>query len=93
MAGTERIEPALPALRSFSEGGSEAEGETFHACYCEERSDVAISKIHQSLIHFSPWQVTGTAAALCAAKNCGTPELRYTYLRKALENNNVYFES
>lgn len=38
-------------------------------------------------------QATGTAAALCAAKNCGTRELRYTYLRKALENNNVYFES
>jgi hypothetical protein len=38
-------------------------------------------------------QATGTAAALCAAKNCGTRELRYTYLRKALENNGVYFES
>jgi hypothetical protein len=38
-------------------------------------------------------QATGTAAALCAAKNCGTSELRYSYLRKTLENDGVYFES
>lgn len=38
-------------------------------------------------------QATGTAAALCAAKNCGTRELRYADLRKALENDNVYFEN
>jgi len=38
-------------------------------------------------------QATGTAAALCAAKNCGTRELRYTYLRKTLQQNGVYFES
>ncbi len=38
-------------------------------------------------------QATGTAAALCAAKNCGTRQLRYSYLRKALENDDVYFES
>jgi hypothetical protein len=38
-------------------------------------------------------QATGTAAALCAAKNCGTRELRYSYLRKTLENDGVYFES
>jgi len=38
-------------------------------------------------------QATGTAAALCARKNCGTRELPYTDLRKALENADVYFES
>jgi len=38
-------------------------------------------------------QATGTAAALCASKNCGTRELPYTDLRKALENADVYFES
>jgi len=38
-------------------------------------------------------QATGTAAALCAAKNCGTRELRYRDLRKTLENDGVYFES
>jgi hypothetical protein len=38
-------------------------------------------------------QATGTAAALCAAKNCGTRELRYRDLRKALVNDGVYFES
>jgi hypothetical protein len=37
-------------------------------------------------------QATGTAAALCAAKNCGSRELRYSHLREALENDNVYFE-
>jgi len=38
-------------------------------------------------------QATGTAAALCAATNCGTRELRYRDLRKALVNGGVYFES
>jgi hypothetical protein len=38
-------------------------------------------------------QATGTAAALCARKNCGTRELRYTDLRKTLEKDDVYFES
>jgi len=38
-------------------------------------------------------QVTGTAAALCAAKNCGTRQLAYSDLRKALENDGVYFET
>jgi len=38
-------------------------------------------------------QATGTAAALCAAQNCGTRELRYSELRKALVNGGVYFES
>jgi hypothetical protein len=38
-------------------------------------------------------QATGTAAALCAAGNCGTRELRYADLRKALESGGVYFES
>ena len=37
-------------------------------------------------------QATGTAAALCAAKNCGSRELRYSHLRETLENDNVYFE-
>ena len=37
-------------------------------------------------------QAAGTAAALCAAKKCGTRELRYSDLRKKLENDNVYFE-
>jgi hypothetical protein len=38
-------------------------------------------------------QAAGTAAALCAAKNCGTRELRYRDLRKALKDGGVYFES
>jgi len=38
-------------------------------------------------------QATGTAAALCARKNCGTRELRYRDLRRALEKGGVYFES
>jgi len=38
-------------------------------------------------------QATGTAAALCAAKNCGTRELRYNHLREILEKDGVYFES
>lgn len=37
-------------------------------------------------------QAVGTAAALCAAKNCGTRELAYGDLRNALVKNNVYFE-
>lgn len=38
-------------------------------------------------------QAAGTAAALCAAGNCGTRELRYADLREALEKGGVYFES
>jgi hypothetical protein len=38
-------------------------------------------------------QAAGTAAALCAKGNCGTRELPYNDLRKALENAGVYFES
>lgn len=38
-------------------------------------------------------QAAGTAAALCAAKNCGTRELPYPDLRNALARNNVHFES
>ena len=38
-------------------------------------------------------QATGTAAALCAAKNCGTRDLRYSDLRDALVKGGVYFES
>jgi len=38
-------------------------------------------------------QAAGTAAALCAAKNCGTRELSYSDLRKTLEKDDVYFES
>jgi len=37
-------------------------------------------------------QATGTAAALCAAKNCGTRELSYSELRTALQQGGVYFE-
>jgi len=37
-------------------------------------------------------QAAGTAAALCAAKNCGTRELRYAELRDTLEKGGVYFE-
>ena len=37
-------------------------------------------------------QAAGTAAALCAAKNCGTRDLRYGVLRKALDSSGVYFE-
>lgn len=37
-------------------------------------------------------QAAGTAAALCAAKNCGTRELAYGDLRKTLVKDNVYFE-
>jgi len=38
-------------------------------------------------------QAAGTAAALCAAGKCGTRNLPYTKLRKALETGGVYFES
>ncbi|MGB2823936.1 MAG: FAD-dependent oxidoreductase [Phycisphaerae bacterium] len=38
-------------------------------------------------------QAAGTAAALCAAAKCGTRELPYADLRKALEQAGVYFES
>jgi hypothetical protein len=38
-------------------------------------------------------QAAGTAAALCAAKNCGTRELRSADLRAALEKGGVYLES
>lgn len=38
-------------------------------------------------------QATGTAAALCAKKNCGTRELGYGDLRQALVKGGVYFES
>ena len=38
-------------------------------------------------------QGAGTAAALCAAKNCGTRDLRYGDLRDALTKADVYFES
>jgi hypothetical protein len=38
-------------------------------------------------------QGAGTAAALCAAKNCGTRDLSYPALREALEKGGVYFES
>ena len=36
-------------------------------------------------------QAAGTAAALCADRNCGTRELAYGDLRKALEAGGVYF--
>ena len=38
-------------------------------------------------------QAAGTAAALCAARACGTRELPYAELRKALEKGGVYLES
>ncbi|MBI4877658.1 MAG: FAD-dependent oxidoreductase [Acidobacteria bacterium] len=38
-------------------------------------------------------QAAGTAAALCAAKNLGTRELRYAGLRQTLLKAGVYFES
>ncbi|MBN1419743.1 MAG: FAD-dependent oxidoreductase [Planctomycetes bacterium] len=38
-------------------------------------------------------QAAGTAAALCAARGCGTRDLRYADLRGALEKGGVYFES
>ena len=38
-------------------------------------------------------QATGTAAALCAARKCGTRDLPYADLRKALQKGGVYFEA
>jgi hypothetical protein len=38
-------------------------------------------------------QAAGTAAALCAAKECSTRDLPYDILRNALLKNNVYLES
>jgi hypothetical protein len=38
-------------------------------------------------------QATGTAAALCAARDCGTRELGYGTLRDALVKEQVYFEA
>jgi hypothetical protein len=38
-------------------------------------------------------QAAGTAAALCAANDCGSRRLPYADLRKALEKSGVYFES
>jgi hypothetical protein len=37
-------------------------------------------------------QAAGTAAALCAARGCGTRDLAYGDLRQALETDGVYFE-
>ena len=37
-------------------------------------------------------QAAGTTAALCAARNGGSRDLRYSDLRNALEKSNVYFE-
>jgi hypothetical protein len=37
-------------------------------------------------------QATGAAAALCAERNCGTRDLKYPDLRKALEKGGVYLE-
>ena len=37
-------------------------------------------------------QATGTAAALCAERSCGTRELPYVDLRRALKASDVYFE-
>jgi hypothetical protein len=38
-------------------------------------------------------QAAGTAAALCAAKSCGTRDLSYAVLREALLKAGVHFES
>jgi len=38
-------------------------------------------------------QAAGTAAALCAIRNIGTRDLKYSELRKALEDGKVYFEN
>lgn len=38
-------------------------------------------------------QAAGTAAALCAARNCGTRDLPYSELRQKLEKDEVYFET
>ncbi len=37
-------------------------------------------------------QAAGTAAALCAERDCGTRELPYDHLRNALQADGVYFE-
>ena len=37
-------------------------------------------------------QAAGTAAALCAAKKCGTRQLRYADLRDALLKGGVHLE-
>jgi hypothetical protein len=37
-------------------------------------------------------QAAGTAAALCAARKCGTRELPYKDLRQALQQAGVYLE-
>jgi hypothetical protein len=37
-------------------------------------------------------QAIGTAAALCADKNCTSRQLTYSDLRNVLVTNNVYFE-
>ena len=42
---------------------------------------------------FGQGQAAGTAAAMCAKKNCGTRELKYADLRARLERDGVYFES
>ena len=42
---------------------------------------------------FGMGQATGTAAALCAQKDCGTRDLNYTELRDALLQGGVYFEN
>ena len=38
-------------------------------------------------------QAAGTAAALCAAKRCGTRDLKYADLRGALDKAGVYLEA
>ena len=38
-------------------------------------------------------QSAGTAAALCATQDCGTRDLPYAELRKALNQDGVHFES
>ena len=38
-------------------------------------------------------QAAGTAAALCAARKCGSRELPYPDLRKTLEAAGVHFEA
>jgi hypothetical protein len=37
-------------------------------------------------------QASGTAAALCAKKDCRTKDLSYDLLRGTLEKDGVYFE-
>ena len=46
----------------------------------------------QRRVRMAQGQAVGTAAALCAAKSCGTRELPYRDLRDALVNAGVYFE-